>query len=73
VDHILFSKDPKERRLTMRRFALLLTGVGVLTIALGFTGAQAQKKEGLKQKSEVLKAIAAPLPSSLDDLFPPRD
>ncbi len=61
----------------MEKLALLLLAVGVLAvllIGLGYVGdlAQRQRLERLEQENMILRAIAAPPPSSLDKLFPPR-
>jgi len=54
---------------------LLLQSAAVLTIlifGLASSGSQAQKKGRREQGKETLKNISAPLPSSLDALFPPN-
>jgi hypothetical protein len=56
----------------MRRFAWLWIGLGILVTGLGYSGTQAQKKENPSQGGQAPKAMSAPLPSSLDALFPPK-
>ena len=57
----------------MKDFVSYFVGILIiLTIDLGCNSDQAQKVERLERELGALGALAAPPPSSLDRLFPPR-
>lgn len=55
----------------MKRFTSLWIGVITLAIVLGSAVGQAQEKAKPKQVKGSLKTVSAPLPGSLDTLYPP--
>lgn len=56
----------------MRKFVLLLIGLGILTIGLTSAIGHDQKKGRPKQGNEASRGILPSLPGSLDALYPPQ-